>query len=223
VRTGLGIEELKGVYARIAGRYDIQHALLTAYSDRRGRTLLVESAVQPGNNVLDCGSGTGATGILAAKKVGPEGKVVLFDLSDAMLDVARRKVLESGLQAKIEFHTGDMVHLPFDDGEFDVVLSTYSLCPLYDPEQGALELYRATAPGGRIGVAHSTEPANPIVRWLADRIENVAWRFPSLSMGCRSVEVLPALKSAGGKVVFSRVIGVPLWPFRVFVIQKPVA
>jgi ubiquinone/menaquinone biosynthesis C-methylase UbiE len=80
VRIGLGIEELKSVYARIAGRYNFQHALLTAYSDRRGRNLLVESAVQPGNRVLDCGSGTGATGILAAKKVGREGKVVLFDL-----------------------------------------------------------------------------------------------------------------------------------------------
>jgi demethylmenaquinone methyltransferase / 2-methoxy-6-polyprenyl-1,4-benzoquinol methylase len=42
-------------------------------------------------------------------------------------------------------------------------------------------------------------------------------------MGCRSVEVLPALKSAGGKVLFSRTIGVPLWPFHVFVIQKPAA
>ena len=223
MRRALDLEQLKGVYAHIARRYDIQHALLTVRSDQRGRALLVKSSVQPGNNVLDCGSGTGSTGILAAKKVGRDGKVVLFDLSDAMLDVARRKVAESGLQARIEFRAGDMVHLPFGDAEFDTVLSTYSLCPLYDPAAGALEMYRVARPGGRIGVAHSTEPANRIVRWLADRIESVAWRFPSLSMGCRSVEVLPVLESAGGKVLFSKMIGVPLWPFHVFVVEKPPA
>jgi ubiquinone/menaquinone biosynthesis C-methylase UbiE len=113
--------------------------------------------------------------------------------------------------------------LPFDDGQFDVVLSTYSMCPLYDPAKGALELYRVTKPGGKIGVAHSTEPQNPAVKWLADRVENWAWHFPSISMGCRSVEVLPTLKSAGGKVLFSRNIGVPLWPFLVFIVEKPVA
>lgn len=221
MRRALGLEQLKGVYARLARRYDVQHALLTARSDGRGRTLLVESAVRPGDRVLDCGAGTGATGILAAKKNGSDGRVVLFDLSDAMLDVARRKVAEEGLQDRVDYRVGDLVHLPYADDSFDVVLSTYSLCPVYDPAAGALEMYRVAKPGGRIGIAHSTEPANPVVRWLADAVERVAWRLPSLSMGCRSVEVLPVLESAGGRVLFSKVIGVPLWPFHVFVIQKP--
>jgi hypothetical protein len=77
-------------------------------------------------------------------------------------------------------------------------------------------------PGGRIGIAHSTEPKNAIVKYFADRVEDVAWRFPSLSMGCRSIDVLPALESAGGKVLLSKHIGVPLWPFLVFVVEKVV-
>jgi demethylmenaquinone methyltransferase / 2-methoxy-6-polyprenyl-1,4-benzoquinol methylase len=221
VRNALSIEELRDIYARIAARYDFQHALVTARADQRGRTLLVDKSVGPADNVLDCGSGTGTTGILAARKAGPHGKVTFFDLSDAMLAVARQKALEAGLQDRAAFLTGDIVHLPFDDGEFDVVLSTYSMCPLYDPAKGALELYRVTRPGGKIGVAHSAEPGNPIIKWLADRVEDWAWRLPSLSMGCRSVEVLPTLKRAGGKVLFSRRIGVPLWPFFVFVVEKP--
>jgi len=183
----------------------------------------VEKSVSLADNVLDCGAGTGTTGILAAKQVGSRGKVTFFDLSDEMLTIARQKVVEAGLQDRVVFQTGDAVHLPYRNGEFDVVLSTYSMCPLYDPEQGALELYRVTRPGGKIGVAHSTEPTNPVVKWLADRVEDWAWRFPSLSMGCRSVEVLPALIRAGGTVLFSRHIGVPLWPFLVFVIEKPAA
>ena len=223
MRNALSVEELRRIYARIAKRYDFQHALITARADQRGRKLLVDKAVSRGDNVLDCGSGTGTTGILAAKKVGPQGKVTLFDLSDVMLEVARQKVIEEGLQNRVAIQTGDIVHLPFDDGQFDVVLSTYSMCPLYDPARGALELYRVTKPGGKVGVAHSTEPQTPTVKWLADRVENWAWHFPSLSMGCRSVEVLPTLESAGGKVLFSRNIGVPLWPFLVFIVEKPAA
>ena len=221
MREALSVQELKQIYARIAERYDFQHGLITARADERGRRLLVDKAVREGDRVLDCGSGTGTTGILAAKRVGPRGRVTLFDLSDAMLAVAGRKVIEAGIQDRVDSQTGDMVHLPFDDDEFDVVLSTYSLCPLYDPKKGALELFRVTRPGGRIGVAHSTVPKNPVVRWFADRIEDWAWRLPWLSMGCRAVEVLPTLRSASATIVFSRTIGIPLWPFLVFIAEKP--
>jgi demethylmenaquinone methyltransferase/2-methoxy-6-polyprenyl-1,4-benzoquinol methylase len=212
---------LKGVYGRIAGRYDVQHGLITARSDQRGRRLLVERAVSAGDHVLDCGAGTGSTALLAADKAGAVGRVTLFDLSDGMLAVARQKAERAGVLSRLTFRTGDMVHLPFADDSFDVVLSTYSLCPLYDPAEGALELYRVVKPGGRIGVAHSTTPGSPAVRWLADRVEDVAWKFTWLSMGCRAVEVLPALEAAGVRVVFTKTIGIPLWPFLVFVAEKP--
>jgi len=221
MRAALSLSKLKDVYAGIARRYDFQHGFITAGTDQKGRKLLVDAAVQAGDRVLDCGAGTGSTGILAARKVGPDGGVTLFDLSDAMLAVARDKVARAGLENRVSFRTGDMVHLPFADDSFDVVLSTYSLCPLYDPKQGALELYRVTRPGGRVAVAHSTEPGSMMLRWLGDRIEDLAWRLPWLSMGCRSVSVLPVLTQAGGRIVFKKHIGVPLWPFLVFVIEKP--
>ena len=153
--------------------------------------------------------------------MGPSGKVTLFDLSEDMLSIAREKVVQENVQERVTFQTGDMVHLPFGDNSFDVVLSTYSLCPLYDPVKGAAELYRVTKAGGRLGVGHSTEPQNVIVKYLADRVEDIAWHFPWLSMGCRSINVLPALENLGGKVLLSKHIGVPLWPFLIFVIEKP--
>ena len=221
MQKALGTDVLKSVYRHIARRYDFQHALITARADQKGRRILVEHAVNEGDAVLDCGAGTGTTGILAARKVGPNGKVTFFDLSEDMLSVAREKVGREGLQERAVFQSGDMVHLPFGDDSFNVVLSTYSLCPVYDPAKAALELYRVTKPGGRLGVCHSTVPKNPIVKYLADRVEDIAWRFPGLSMGCRSVDVLPVLESAGGKVLLSRHIGVPLWPFLALVIEKP--
>ncbi|HUJ88233.1 MAG TPA: methyltransferase domain-containing protein [Burkholderiales bacterium] len=221
MRQALGIDALSGVYARLAQRYDWQHRLLTVAADQRGRQMLIERCVRAGDRVLDAGAGTGSTALLAARKAGREGKVTLFDLSDDMLEVARDKAALAGLEERLEFYTGDMVRLPFPEAFFDVVLSTYSLCPLYDPAKAAQELFRVLRPGGKLGVAHSVEPQNSATKWLADKIENIAWRFPLVSMGCRAVDVLPTLEAAGGRVVFLKHIGVPLWPFAVLVVEKP--
>jgi demethylmenaquinone methyltransferase / 2-methoxy-6-polyprenyl-1,4-benzoquinol methylase len=220
-RTALDPERLKVVYAGVASRYDWQHGLLTLWADGRGRRMLVEETVHAGDRVLDCGSGTGGTGLLAAHRTGVDGRVTLFDLSDEMLVEAATKAEQLGLSDRMSFHTGDMTRLPFDDGSFDVVLSTYSLCPLHDPADGARELYRVLRPGGRLGIAHSAEPAGGLVGWIAAGVEALAWRIPALSLGCRAVTVLPALVGSGARVIFRRRIGVPLWPFEVFVVEKP--
>jgi ubiquinone/menaquinone biosynthesis C-methylase UbiE len=221
MRQALDKEELKAVYNHVARRYDFQHAFFTAKSDRKGRVLLVEKAVTSGGKVLDLGAGTGSTGLLAAQKMGASGKVVLFDASEGMLAVARDKATKAQIQDRIEIKTGDMLNLPFEDNSFDVVLSTYSMCPVYNPAKAAGEAYRVAKPGGRIGVAHSTDPETPFVKWLADRVESIVWHFPSISLGCRSVAVLPTLEQLGCRIVFKKRIGIPLWPFLVFVAEKP--
>jgi ubiquinone/menaquinone biosynthesis C-methylase UbiE len=221
MREGLDKQKLMAVYDRIARRYDFLHAFLSARTDQRGRKMVVEKTVGPGDKVLDCGAGTGSTALLAARKVGPGGKVTLFDMSDGMLTIARERAAAAGVRDRLEFRSGDMLNLPFENNYFDAVLSTYSMCPLYNPAKGALELYRIVKPGGRIGIAHSTDPERPLVKWLGDKVESLAWHFPSISMGCRSVSVLPVLEQAGGRIAFKKHIGVPLWPFIVFVVEKP--
>lgn len=223
MREALDSETLNAVYSHIAKRYDHQHSFFTAKSDQRGRELLVDKAVGVGDRVLDCGAGTGSTGMLAAYKVGGGGKVTFFDANKEMLAIAEKKAARANLQAEVEFRLGDMLDLPFGDNSFDVVLSTYSMCPVHDPAKGAMELYRVVKPGGRIGVAHSTDPGTPVVKWLADQVESLVWRIPSISLGCRSVAVLPTLEKLGCAAVFKKHIGVPLWPFLVFVVEKPLA
>jgi len=221
MRTALDKDLLIRVYNRISARYDLQHAFITAGADGRGRRLVVKHAVHKSDAVLDARAGTGSTALLAAQEAGTNGKVTLLDMNEAMLSEAKQKAERAGLSDRLTFKTGDIEHLPFEDHTFDAVLSTYSLCPLFDPEKGALELYRVTKPGGRIGIAHSAEPEGWMLKWLADKVENIAWRIPSLSMGCRAVSTLPALKEAGARVLFERRLGIPLWPFIVFVLEKP--
>lgn len=223
MREALDKEKLKAVYDRVARRYDRQHAFLTAKSDQRGRIILVDKAVSPGDKVLDCGGGTGSTALLAARKVGRSGKVVIIDMSKEMLAVARNRVSQAGLTDRVEFKIGDMLDLPYEDNSFDTALSTYSMCPLFDPAKGALEIFRVVRPGGCIGVAHSTDPETPLAKWLADKVESIVWLMPSISLGCRSVSVLPALERIGCRTIFKKQIGMPLWPFLVFVVEKPAA
>jgi ubiquinone/menaquinone biosynthesis C-methylase UbiE len=223
VRPALDKQRLKAIYDRVARRYDWQHTVLTARSDQRGRILLVDRAVIEGDRVLDCGTGTGSTGLLAAHKVGATGKVTLIDTSEGMLAVARAKAAQQRVQDRVQFVTGDMLGLPFENDAFDVVLSTYSMCPVYDPVRAAAEVFRVTRPGGCIGVAHSTDPEGRCTKWIADRVENLVWRLPSVSLGCRAVSVLPTLEHLGCKPVFGARIGLPLWPFQVFIAEKPAA
>ncbi|MDE3114778.1 MAG: class I SAM-dependent methyltransferase [Pseudomonadota bacterium] len=221
MRDAVSPQKLKSVYAAVARRYDLQHGLLTLHRDERGRELVVEQAVRRGDRVLDAGGGTGSTTLLAAKKAGPEGHVTQIDFSPQMQAVAQQRTREGGLDGRIDFRSGDMLALPFADESFDSVLSTYSLCPLFDPAKGALELYRVLKPGGRLGLAHSASPENPVMYWLAERLEDVLWYFPGVSMGCRAVSVLPALQHAGARLLFERHLGVPLYPFVVLVLEKP--
>jgi len=221
MRTALKTDQLKKIYGKIAHRYDLQHGFITAKSDQRGRRMVVNRTVRPGDTVLDAGAGTGSTGILAARKAGSSGSITFFDLSDEMLVVAKEKTAQEHLKAQISFETGDMCHLPFLGNHFDVALSTYSLCPIYNPAEGALEMYRVVKPGGLIGIAHSTEPTSSVVKWLADRVEDIAWKIPSLSMGCRAVDVVSPLQQSGGKIILNTMIGIPLWPFKVLIVEKP--
>ena len=213
---------LKTIYDKRSGWYDFYHNWATFKADDRGRELVVQNSVKPGDTVLDAGSGTGNTALLAAKVIGPQGKIVLFDISEGMLSIARKKIDNAGLSGQMELKTGDILNLPFEDNTFDVVLSTYSVCPLYSPEEGILELLRVVKPGGHLAVAHSAVPENHIMRWLGDKLEKLIWYFPKISLGCRQVSTLTALQKAGVKVLFKKIIGFPLLPFIVYVVEKPV-
>ncbi|ORJ61554.1 hypothetical protein B5V00_05815 [Geothermobacter hydrogeniphilus] len=221
MRKALTREKIQDIYSRLAAHYDTLHRLLTAGADQRGRRMLVEKTITSEEKILDCGAGTGSCGLLAAKMSGATSHVILLDLNETMLRTGRKKTLQEDLTERTSWLVGDMTRLPFPDNSFDLVFSSYSLCPLTDPRQGALELYRVTRPGGKIAVAHSTEAENPFIHWAADKIETLAWRYPILSMGCRPVSVLPALERAGAKLLFRQRIGVPLWPFLIFIMKKP--
>ncbi len=108
--------------------------------------------LQAGQTVLDLGSGAGMDSILAARRVGPTGKVIGVDMTDPMIDKARSNVKALGLQ-HVEFHHAQIDDLPLQDETVDVAISNgvFNLCP---EKPGAIaEVFRVLRPGGRLQMA----------------------------------------------------------------------
>jgi arsenite methyltransferase len=110
------------------------------------------AAMQQGETVLDLGSGAGFDCFLAARKVGPAGRVIGVDMTDAMLEKARGNAAKTGL-ANVEFRKGEIESLPVDDNSIDVVISNCVLNLVPDKDQAFREIHRVLKPRGRLAVS----------------------------------------------------------------------
>ena len=106
---------------------------------------MVFADVAPGTRVLDVGCGTGAATAAAVEAVGLEGLAAGIDLSEPMLRAGRVE------RPDLVLAVGDVVDLPFLDGAFDVVTSSFSLHVLRDLRGGLFDMIRVLKPGGRLG------------------------------------------------------------------------
>jgi SAM-dependent methyltransferase len=108
--------------------------------------------LHPGETVLDLGSGAGADVLISARRVGPEGRAIGLDMTDEMLELARRNAEEAGV-ANAEFVKGFIEDLPLPDASVDVVISNCVINLSADKAQVIREAARVLRPGGRFAVS----------------------------------------------------------------------
>ena len=108
--------------------------------------------LREGETVLDLGSGAGIDCFIAAKRVGPSGRVIGVDMTPEMIARARRNAAAGGYD-NVEFRLGEIEHLPVADGSVDAIISNCVINLVPDKRQVFADALRALKPGGRLSVS----------------------------------------------------------------------
>ena len=128
--------QVRGMFDRIAGVYDLMNTAMTAGLHHGWRERAADRAeLGPGDVALDVCCGTGDLALELTGRVAPGGRVIGSDFSEAMLDLARRKAAERGAES-VRFEWADALELPYDSENFDAVTVGFGVRNLADLDRG---------------------------------------------------------------------------------------
>ncbi len=157
-------EEVREMFDRIAPTYDMLNHTLSLNIDRlwRRRVVRLVRRFAP-RRILDVATGTGDLAIAMARRI--RGTQVLgVDLSEGMLDIARRKVAEAGLDGRVVLDAGDAERLSVSDSAVDVATVAFGVRNFGDLDAGLRDIARTLREGGRIVILEFSTPRNPLAR-----------------------------------------------------------
>jgi demethylmenaquinone methyltransferase/2-methoxy-6-polyprenyl-1,4-benzoquinol methylase len=156
-RSGtLSEPQVRAMFDRIAGFYDLMNSVMTAGLHHRWRARAADlAALAPGGRALDVACGTGDLAIELARRVGTDGEVIGSDFSEEMLARARAKAPE------LRWEWGNALDLPYPDGGFDAATVGFGARNFSDLDRGLAEMARVVRPGGRLVVLEITTPRRP--------------------------------------------------------------
>ncbi len=158
------------------------------------------AGLNPGETVLDLGSGGGIDVLLSAKRVGPTGKAYGLDMTDEMLALAHENQKKSGIQ-NAEFLKGEIERIPLPDNSVDVVISNCVINLSADKDRVLREAFRVLKPGGRFAVSDVVtrgemppEIRQRVLLWvgcIAGALEESDYRAKLTAAGFSNVELEP--------------------------------
>jgi demethylmenaquinone methyltransferase/2-methoxy-6-polyprenyl-1,4-benzoquinol methylase len=164
-KTGL----VREVFSSVADKYDLMNDLMSLGIHRAWkRDFIANSGVRLGHHVLDLAGGTGDITALMSKRVGQQGRVVLSDINEAMLDVGRQRMEDRGISGNVSYALANAERLPFADGEFDVVTIAFGLRNVTDKNAALQEMYRVLRPGGKALILEFSEVQPEMLKKLYD-------------------------------------------------------
>ncbi len=215
VPTGEKAKRVARVFDSVAARYDLMNDAMSGGLHRLWKLSTISQAnVRPGQQVLDVASGTGDLALAFAKKVGPQGRVVMSDINGQMLMRGRNRLIDAGYPT--DAVVCDAEHLPFPDNEFDLVTVAFGLRNMTDKLAALKQMHRVLKPGGKLMVLEFSKVAPPLEKlydvysfkvlpWLGKKIANdeESYRYlaESIRMHPGPEELAQMLRDAGFDIV----------------------
>ena len=155
-------DQVKKMFNNIAPRYDILNHILSLGIDKLWRRRVINMvSKQVAIDILDVATGTGDMAIAMSKR-NVKSKIVGYDLSEGMLDVAREKIDAKGLESRITLKQGEAEEIPFISGRFDAVTVAFGVRNFHDLEAGIREMSRVLKDDGRLYVLEFSTPKNKL-------------------------------------------------------------
>ncbi len=142
---------VSSVFTSVAENYDLMNDLMSFGVHRLWKRFAVELAgVREGQRVLDLAAGTGDLARQFVRRVGDTGSVTLADLNADMLEVGRRRLIDSGVLKAVAYVQTDAESLPFSDDRFDLVSMAFGLRNVTDKGRALAAMLRVLRPGGQV-------------------------------------------------------------------------
>src|SRR6202049_2231148 len=195
--SGCGDPITSNLYDGLEATQIPQEALLASLGCGNPTAL---AKLNPGEIVLDLGSGGGIDVLLSAKRVGPTGKAYGLDMTDAMLALANENKREAAAN-NVEFLKGEIEHIPLPDNSVDVIISNCVINLSADKDRVLHEAFRVLKPGGRFAVSDvvtrgeiSPEIRQNILLWVgcvAGALQETEYREKLAATGFEQIEVEP--------------------------------
>jgi len=171
-------DRVREVFDSVAGSYDLMNDLMSLGAHRIWkRDFAANSGIDLGDHVLDLAGGTGDIAALLSKRVGANGRVVLSDINEAMLNVGRQRLEDQGMVGNISYAIANAEHLPFGSDEFDAVTIAFGLRNVTDKDAALSEMYRVLRPGGKALILEFSRVQPEPLKAIYD-----AWSFGALPM-----------------------------------------
>ena len=151
-------EQVASMFDKISGTYDFLNHFMSLGIDIlwRKRAIAELKSIKP-RLMLDVATGTGDFAFEAIKILNPE-KVIGVDISEGMLEVARKKINDRNLHPVFSVQMGDSEGLHFDDNHFDAVTVAFGVRNYENLEKGIKDMYRVLKPGGKIVILEFSKP-----------------------------------------------------------------
>lgn len=165
---------VRGVFESVADRYDLMNDLMSGGIHRLWKSAMIDW-LRPriGQHFIDVAGGTGDIAFRISKSLGPGrsvsgSRIVVCDLTPAMLEVGRDRAIDRGILSGIEWVNGDAERLPFADRSFDAYTVAFGFRNLTHLDQALAEARRVLRPGGRLLCLEFSHVAVPVLDRLYD-------------------------------------------------------